>query len=500
MSVAVLKPQIGGQTRAFLAQAKKLLIDGEWVDAVSGKTFAVEDPATQETIAHVAEGDAADIDKAVAAARRAFESGPWATMLPAERAKLVWRLGDILEAHADELAELEALDNGKPITAARRDDVGGSINMFRYMSGWATRLTGETIPVSSPGNWFAYSVREPVGVVGQIIPWNFPLMMAAWKLAPALAAGCTIVLKPAEQTPLSAIRLGELVMEAGFPKGVLNIVTGFGETARARLSSHPDVDKVAVTGSTEVGKLIVKAAAGNLKRVSLELGGKSPQVVFPDARLDNAVAGTASAIFYNMGQCCTAGSRLFAHKKVFDQIVEGLTSEAAKLKIGHGLDPETTLGPLVSDEQHQKVQGFLESGRSEGAEVVTGGGVHGNRGYFIQPTVLANTNRDMRVVREEIFGPVICVQPFEEDDLDGIAKFANDTEYGLSASIWTQDLTKAHTLARKIRAGTVWVNTHNWGDAALPFGGYKQSGWGREMGKEVLEHYLETKAVGVRLV
>ena len=500
MSVAVLKPQIGGQTRAFLAQAKKLLIDGEWVDAVSGKTFAVEDPATQETIAHVAEGDAADIDKAVAVARRAFESGPWATMLPAERAKLVWRLGDILEAHADELAELEALDNGKPITAARRDDVGGSINMFRYMSGWATRLTGETIPVSSPGNWFAYSVREPVGVVGQIIPWNFPLMMAAWKLAPALAAGCTIVLKPAEQTPLSALRLGELVMEAGFPKGVLNIVTGFGETAGARLSSHPDVDKVAFTGSTEVGKLIVKAAAGNLKRVSLELGGKSPQVVFPDARLDNAVAGTASAIFYNMGQCCTAGSRLFAHKKVFDQIVEGLTSEAAKLKIGHGLDPETTLGPLVSDEQHQKVQGFLESGRSEGAEVVTGGGVHGNRGYFIQPTVLANTNRDMRVVREEIFGPVICVQPFEEDDLDGIAKFANDTEYGLSASIWTQDLTKAHTLARKIRAGTVWVNTHNWGDAALPFGGYKQSGWGREMGKEVMEHYTETKAVGVRLV
>ena len=314
MSVAVLKPQIGGQTRAFLAQAKKLLIDGEWVDAVSGKTFAVEDPATQETIAHVAEGDAADIDKAVAAARRAFESGPWATMLPAERAKLVWRLGDILEAHADELAELEALDNGKPITAARRDDVGGSINMFRYMSGWATRLTGETIPLSSPGNWFAYSVREPVGVVGQIIPWNFPLMMAAWKLAPALAAGCTIVLKPAEQTPLSALRLGELVMEAGFPKGVLNIVTGFGETAGARLSAHPDVDKVAFTGSTEVGKLIVKAAAGNLKRVSLELGGKSPQVVFPDARLDNAVAGTASAIFYNMGQCCTAGSRLFAHR------------------------------------------------------------------------------------------------------------------------------------------------------------------------------------------
>ena len=500
MSVAVLKPSLGGQVRTFLAKPKQLLIDGAWVDAVSGKTFSVEDPATQETIAHVAEGDAADIDRAVAAARRAFESGPWATMLPAERATLVWRLGDLLETHADELAELEALDNGKPVTAARRDDVGGSVGMFRYMSGWATRLTGETIPVSSPGNWFAYSVREPVGVVGQIIPWNFPLMMAAWKLAPALAAGCTIVLKPAEQTPLSAIRLGELVMEVGFPKGVLNIVTGFGETAGAQLAAHPDVDKVAFTGSTEVGKLIVKAAAGNLKRVSLELGGKSPQIVFPDARLDNAVAGTASAIFYNMGQCCTAGSRLFAHRKVFDEVVAGLTAEAGKLKIGHGLDPSTTLGPLVSDEQYQKVQGFLESGRTEGAEVVTGGGTHGNRGYFIQPTVLAKTNRDMKVVREEIFGPVICVQPFEEDDLDAIATFANDTEYGLSASIWTQDLTKAHTLARKIRAGTVWVNTHNWGDAAFPFGGYKQSGWGREMGKEVMEHYTETKAVGVRLV
>ena len=500
MSVAVLKPSISGQVRSFLAKPKRLLIDGEWVEAASGKTFTVEDPATQETIAHVAEGDAADIDRAVEAARRAFETGPWAAMLPAERARLVWRLGDLLEAHADELAELEALDNGKPITAARRDDVGGSINMFRYMSGWATRLTGETIPVSSPGNWLAYTVREPVGVVGQIIPWNFPLMMAAWKLAPALAAGCTIVLKPAEQTPLSALRLGELVMEAGFPKGVLNIVTGFGETAGARLSAHPDVDKVAFTGSTEVGKLIVKAAAGNLKRVSLELGGKSPQIVFPDARLDNAVAGTASAIFYNMGQCCTAGSRLFAHKKVFDQIVDGLTAEAGKLKIGHGLDPVTTLGPLVSDEQYQKVQGYLESGRSEGAEVVVGGSTHGNRGYFIKPTVLARTNRDMKVVREEIFGPVICVQPFEEDDLDSIAKFANDTEYGLSASIWTQDLTRAHTLARKIRAGTVWINTHNWGDAAFPFGGYKQSGWGREMGKEVMEHYTETKAVGARLV
>jgi acyl-CoA reductase-like NAD-dependent aldehyde dehydrogenase len=500
MSVAVMKPSIGSAARAFLSKQHQLLIDGKWVPARSGKTFAVEDPATQEVIGQVAEGDAADIDLAVAAARRAFESGSWARILPAERARLVWRLGDLLEQHAEEFAELEALDNGKPVTAARAGDVAGSIEMFRYMSGWATRLVGETIPVSSPGNWLAYTLREPVGVVGQIIPWNFPLMMAAWKLAPALAAGCTIVLKPAEQTPLSALRFGELILEAGFPAGVVNIVTGFGETAGARLAAHPDVDKVAFTGSTEVGKLIVQASAGNLKRVSLELGGKSPQIVFPDARLDNAIEGTASAIFYNMGQCCTAGSRLFAHKKVFDKIVDGLTSEAGKLKIGHGLDPSTSLGPLVSDEQHRKVLGYLDSGRGEGAEVVTGGDRVGNRGYFVQPTVLAKTNRDMKVVREEIFGPVVCVQPFEEDDLDGIAKFANDTEYGLSASIWTQDLTRAHTLARRIKAGTVWINCHNWGDAALPFGGYKQSGWGREMGKEVMEHYTETKAVGARLV
>jgi phenylacetaldehyde dehydrogenase len=500
MSVAVLKPSVGSAARTFLGRPHQLLIGGRWVPAKSGKTFAVEDPATLEVIAQVAEGDAADIDLAVAAARRAFESGPWARMLPAERARLVWRLGDLLEEHAEEFAELEALDNGKPVTAAREGDVAGSIEMFRYMSGWATRLVGETIPVSSPGNWLAYTVREPVGVVGQIIPWNFPLMMAAWKLAPALAAGCTIVLKPAEQTPLSALRFGELILEAGFPEGVVNIVTGYGETAGARLAAHPEVDKIAFTGSTEVGKLIVQAAAGNLKRVSLELGGKSPQVVFPDAKLDNAIAGTASAIFYNMGQCCTAGSRLFAHKKVFDKIVDGLTSEAAKLKIGHGLDPTTTLGPLVSDEQHKKVLGYLDAGRSEGAEVVTGGGGVGSRGYFVQPTVLAKTNRDMKVVREEIFGPVVCVQPFEEDDLDGIAKFANDTEYGLSASIWTQDLTRAHTLARRIKAGTVWINCHNWGDAALPFGGYKQSGWGREMGKEVMENYTETKAIGARLV
>ena len=333
---AIRRPALSTAAAAFLAKKHQMLIDGKWVDARSGETLTVEDPATEEIIANVPAGDKADIDLAVAAARRAFETGPWSRISPAARQRLVWSLGDLLERHADEFAELEALDNGKPVTNARRDDVGGSIEMFRYMAGWATRLNGEQIQVSTPGNWHVYTVREPVGVVGQIIPWNFPLMMAAWKLAPALAAGCTIVLKPAEQTPLSAIRLGELITEAGFPDGVVNIVTGYGETAGAALAEHPDVDKVAFTGSTEVGKLIVKAAAGNLKRVSLELGGKSPAIVFPDADLELAIAGTASAIFYNQGQCCTAGSRLFAHKSIYDKIVDGVTREAGKLKVGHG--------------------------------------------------------------------------------------------------------------------------------------------------------------------
>src|SRR5271163_2830376 len=499
MTIAIRKPSLGSAATAFLAKPHKLLIDGKWVDAKSGETFPVEDPATQAVIAHVPAGDKADIDLAVAAARKAFESGPWARISPADRSRLVWRLGDLLEQHADEFAELEALDNGKPVTNARRDDVGGSIAMFRYMSGWTQRLTGETIPVSSPGNWHAYTLRQPVGVVRQIIPWNFPLMMAAWKLAPALAAGCTIVLKPAEQTPLSALRFGELVAEAGIPDGVVNIVTGYGETAGAALANHPDVDKVAFTGSTEVGKLIVQAAAGNLKRVSLELGGKSPAIVFPDADLDHAIGGVADAIFYNQGQCCTAGSRLFAHKSVYDKIVEGVSAEAGKLNVGHGLDPSVNLGPLVSKEQHERVKGFLEAGRKEGAKVVAGGNVVGNQGYFVEPTVLARTDRNMKVVREEIFGPVVCVQSFDDADLDAVAKFANDTEYGLSSSVWTRNLKAAHLMARKIRAGTVCINTHNYGDPAWPFGGYKQSGWGREMGKEVMEHYTETKAVAVRL-
>jgi phenylacetaldehyde dehydrogenase len=499
MTFTIDKPALSATAESFLAKNLKLFIDGKWVDAQGGKTIPVEDPATLETIAHVPAGEKADIDLAVAAARRAFESGPWSRISPADRSRLVWRLGDILEQHLDELAELEALDNGKPVTHARQTDVQGSIDMFRYMAGWATRLNGETISVSSAGHWHAYTLREPIGVVGQIIPWNFPLMMAAWKLAPALAAGCTIVLKPAEQTPLTALRLGELIQAAGIPDGVVNIVTGYGETAGAALAEHPDVDKVAFTGSTEVGKLIVKAAAGNLKRVSLELGGKSPAIVFPDADLDGAIVGTASAIFYNQGQCCTAGSRLFVHKSVYERVVDGVVAEAGKLKVGHGLDPTVNLGPLVSKEQHERVTGYIAIGVSQGAEVVTGGKAGGKQGYFVEPTVLAQTKSDMRVVREEIFGPVVCVQSYADDDLDAVAKFANDTEYGLQASIWTRNLSVAHRLARKIKAGTVCINTHNYGDPAWPFGGYKQSGWGREMGKEVMEHYTETKSVAAKL-
>ncbi|MET1028531.1 MAG: aldehyde dehydrogenase family protein, partial [Dongiaceae bacterium] len=366
--------------------------------------------------------------------------------------------------------------------------------------GWATKMTGTSIPWSVPNEFLSYTVREPVGVVGQIIPWNFPLLMAAWKLAPALAAGCTVVLKAAEQTPLTALRLGELIQEAGFPAGVVNILAGYGETAGAALAEHDLVDKVAFTGSTEVGKLIVKAAAGNLKKVSLELGGKSPAIVFPDADLEAAIPGTASAIFFNHGQCCCAGSRLYVHEKVYDQVVEGVAAEAKKIKIGAGLDPATQMGPLVSEEQFDRVTGYIKAGLSEGAQAVTGGKKAGdNGGYFVEPTVLTKTTPDMKVVREEIFGPVVCAQSFNDSDLETIARVANDTSFGLAASVWTKDISKAHKLAHLIRSGTVWINCHNVFDASLPFGGYKQSGWGREMGAEVLNNYTEVKAVTTRL-
>ena len=489
---------ISPANREFLNRRHRLLIGGEWSDARSGKTFAVHDPSDGKEVARVADGDAADVDRAVIAARRAFEDGPWAKMKPVERGKLVWRLADLMEANADELAQLESIDNGKPVADARNSDLTFSYELLRYMAGWATKLTGESIPVSLPGDWHCYSLREPVGVVAQIVPWNFPLLMATWKIAPALAVGCTIILKPAEQTPLTAIRLGELVQEAGFPDGVLNIITGDGK-AGAALAAHPDVDKVAFTGSTEVGKLIVKAAAGNLKKVSLELGGKSPVIVFPDADMDVTIPGTATGIFFNSGQCCTAGSRMLVHKSVFDKVMAGLAAQAPTFKVGPGLDPESRIGPLVSQEQFDRVTSFMEAGKRDGAEVVTGGERWGSEGYFVTPTVFANTNPQMSVVREEIFGPVICAMPFDDDDLTRIAAEANATPYGLGASIWTRDIGVAHKLARKIKAGTVWINSHLPNDVALPFGGYKQSGWGREMGREALELYTEVKAVAANL-
>jgi phenylacetaldehyde dehydrogenase len=487
--------QVHNVVTEFLASPKKLLIDGKWVQAHSGKTFESIDPATGEVLARVAEGDKADIDLAVKAARRAFESGPWSKMSASERGRVIWKIGDLLQENLEEFAELETLDNGKPLSVARVADVPLAADLFHYMAGWATKIEGSTIPIAGP--FLAYTRREPIGVVGQIIPWNFPLLMAAWKLGPALATGCTVVLKPAEQTPLSALRLGEIALEAGLPPGVLNIVTGFGETAGAALAAHPDVDKIAFTGSTEVGKLIVQAAADNLKKVTLELGGKSPNIVFDDADLKQATAGAANAIFFNHGQCCCAGSRLFVEDKIFDKVVEGVSESAKKIRVGPGMNADTTMGPLVSEEQFRRVRGYMEAGLNEGAKAVVGGKTVGNRGYFVEPTVLVNTKPTMKVVQEEIFGPVVTAMPFKS--IDEIAAEANNTTYGLAAGIWTKDIAKAHSLANKLKAGTVWINCYNVFDAAMPFGGYKQSGWGREMGKEALELYTETKAVCVRI-
>jgi phenylacetaldehyde dehydrogenase len=493
MATAVVQPDVN--VTGFVSKTGKILINGKWAEAASGKTFPTYNPATGEVLANIAAGDKEDIDRAVKAARAAFETGPWSRISPSERGRLIWKLGDLLEKHAEEFAQLESLDNGKPLKIARVADLPLAIDHFRYYAGWSTKIEGNTINLglAKQGKFHAYTVREPVGVVGQIIPWNFPLLMAAWKLAPALATGCTIVLKPAEQTPLTALRLGELIQEAGFPDGVVNIVPGYGETAGAALAAHPDVDKVAFTGSTEVGKLILHAAAGNLKKVSLELGGKSPNIILDDADVKTAIPGAASAIFFNHGQCCCAGSRLYVDKKIFDEVVDGIAKDASKIRVGPGFDPDSDMGPLVSEEQMNRVCGYLESGKQEGAKAVTGGSREGTKGYFVKPTVLVDTNDKMKVVQEEIFGPVVTAIPFS--DASEIVPRANDTIYGLAAGIWTRDIKKAHALASKLRAGTVWINCYNVFDAALPFGGYKQSGWGREMGHEVLEHYTEVKSV-----
>jgi len=491
MSTAVSTAQMHSRVAEFVGKPRKMFIDGKWVEAASGKTFPSYNPATGEVMAKIAEGDREDINRAVKAARKAFDSGPWPEMTASQRGRLIWKLGDLLESRLEEFAQIESLDNGKPLAIARVADVPLAVDLFRYMAGWATKIEGNTIPFSP--KFFAYTRREPVGVVGQIIPWNFPLLMAAWKLGPALATGCTIVLKPAEQTPLSALLLAELIAEAGFPDGVVNVVTGYGETAGAALAAHPDVDKIAFTGSTEVGKLIVQASAANLKKVSLELGGKSPNIVFADADMSSSIAGASSAIFFNHGQCCCAGSRLYIEQSMFDKVVSGVADEAKKIKIGAGFDPETDMGPLVSEEQLNRVCSYLESGLSEGAEAVVGGKKHPGSGYFVEPTVMVKTNPNMKVVREEIFGPVVCAMPFK--DVDKLIAEANQSEYGLAAAVWTRDISKAHRIAEKLRAGTVWINCYNVFDASLPFGGYKQSGWGREMGHEVLEMYTEVKAV-----
>jgi len=504
MAQAAVRPEYSGvapQVLQFIGGGtRRMLIDGQWVLAASGKTFQTYDPATEQPLAEVAAADREDVDRAVRAARRAFESGPWRRMTPSERGRALWKLADLIEAHGEEFAELETLDNGKPISVARVADIPLVVDHFRYYAGWATKIEGETIPVSIPGQRILnYTLREPVGVVGQIIPWNFPLLMAAWKLGAALACGNTVVLKPAEQTPLSALRLGELLDQAGIPPGVVNIVTGFGETAGAAIAAHPDVDKVAFTGSTEVGHEIMRAAAGNLKRVSLELGGKSPNIVFADADLDAAVAGAAAAIYFNHGQCCCAGSRLYVEQKVYDKMMPRLIEFSEKIKLGPGMDPHTEMGPLVSSEQFDRVNGYLSAGKKEGAKVATGGGRPSklSKGYFVAPTVFTDVTPDMRILREEIFGPVVCAVPFK--DPEEVAREGNDTTYGLAAAVWTRDVEKAHRMAEVLKAGTVWINCYNMFDAASPFGGYKQSGFGREMGKAALELYTQIKSVWVNL-